>query len=128
MKASLPIMMINQNVPNAVVFGPIEYGGTMAIEVYSLQYQVQLPYLLKLLGWDWTVGNNLLVTIVSRQIKADFTSPITENPSLPLIYMGHNWLLGVQWKISEMKMHRSQSYRGLETRQLWNAPAESVKS
>ena len=56
-------MRMNRNMPNAVIFGPVEYGGMEHPEGYTLQDQTQLPYIIKQLRWDHTVANDILVTL-----------------------------------------------------------------
>ena len=72
-------MRMNRNMPNAVVFGPLEYGGMEYPEAYCLQDQTQLPYLLKQLRWDKDVANGLLVTLDLLQLQSGFIKSIMEH-------------------------------------------------
>lgn len=82
----LPLMRMNRNMPKAVVYGPLEYGGVAFPEVMSLQDETQLPYLLKELRWDKSVANAMHTTIDQLQMRVGFVRPIMEFTTLPIRY------------------------------------------
>ena len=79
-------MRMNRNMPKAVVYGPLEYGGVAFPEVMSLQDETQLPYLLKEFRWDKSVANAMLTTLDQLQMRVGFVRPIMEFTSLPIRY------------------------------------------
>jgi len=83
-------MWLNRNMSNTVMFGPVEFGGMEFPEVYTLQDQVQIPYLLKQLRWDKTVANNALVTLNNLQMVSGFVLPLFQTTAQEIEYVGHS--------------------------------------
>ena len=65
-------------------------------DMYTLQDQVQLEYLLKQLRWDKTVANDLLTTLDNVQLCSGWIRPILENTHTPISYLGTSYLLDVR--------------------------------
>jgi hypothetical protein len=98
----VPKLRLNRNTPHEVLFGPLEYGGLELPEMYTLQDQVQLPYLLKQLRWDKSVANDLLVTLDNLQLISGLLDPILEFTSIPLHYIEDGFLQSVRQRLQEM--------------------------
>ena len=88
-------MRLNWHYPNALLYGPLEYGGMEMMETYTLQDQVQLSYLLKQLRWDRTVANDIMVTLDNVQLYSGLILPVLEFPSLPIPYVDEGFLSSV---------------------------------
>ena len=101
-KTIVPLMRLNRNYPSAVLYSSAEYGGMELPEVYTLQDQVQLPYLLKQLRWDKTVANDFLATLDCIQVRCGFTSPILDSVQAKIEYMGPSLILDIRSRLSEM--------------------------
>lgn len=81
----------------------MEFGGLEFPEVYTLQDQVQLDYLIKQLRWDHTVANDFLVTLDSVQMCSGFTTPILATTTEPISYLSPSYIIDLQRRMSEMK-------------------------
>jgi len=99
--AFFPKMRFNRNLPSALAYGPEEFGGMEFPEVYTLQDQLQIPYLLKALRWNKTVANNFLVTLDNIQMASGFVTPILEDTTLPIDYVDRGWIISLRDRMSE---------------------------
>lgn len=99
----VPRVRLNRNFPSAVLYGQMEFGGLEFPEVYTLQDQVQLDYLIKQLRWDHTVANDFLVTLDSVQMCSGFTSPILEATTEPMAYLSASYIIDLRRRMAEMK-------------------------
>jgi len=98
----LPSMGINRNVPDALVYGPEEYGGMEMPEVYTMQDQVQLEYMLKQLRWDKTVANDLLVTLDNIQLDTGQVKPILWDTRRKIEYVDKGLLISLRNRMCEI--------------------------
>ncbi len=98
----IPHLRLNRHFPTAVLYGPLEFGGLEIPEMYTLQDQVQLHYLLKQLRWDRTVANDLLVTLDNFQLVSGLISPLLEYPSPPVDYVELGFLQSIRGRLREM--------------------------
>ncbi len=98
----IPRLRLNRHFPTAVLYGPLEFGGLEIPEMYTLQDQVQLHYLLKQLRWDRTVANDLLVTLDNFQLVSGLISPLLEYPSPPVDYVELGLLQSIRGRLREM--------------------------
>ena len=101
----LPGLRLNRNFPSAVLYGPVDYGGMEFPELYTLQDQVQLDYLLKQLRWDKTVANDFLVTLDSIQLCSGFTSPLLESVTTTLDYLEPSYIIDIRRRLAELGAH-----------------------
>ena len=96
-------MRFNRNMPLKVIYGPEEYGGMEFPDLYAMQDQTQIPYLLQQLRWDKEVANDILTTLETIQIQSGFISPILESTTLPITYVeGHSFLLSLRQRMAEI--------------------------
>jgi hypothetical protein len=58
------------------------------LNVFTLQLQTQLLYLLKQLRWNKTVANDIRVTLETTQLCSGLINPIMEFVSPPISYLG----------------------------------------
>ena len=87
-------MRLNRNMPLAVIYGPEEYGGMEFPDLYAMQDQTQIPYLLQQLRWNKEVANDILTTLETIQIQSGFVSHILKLITLPINYVeGRSFLL-----------------------------------
>jgi hypothetical protein len=98
----IPRLRLNRHYPNALLYGPLEYGGMEMMDAYTLQDQVQLSYLLKQLRWDQTVANDILVTLDCLQLSSGLLRPVLEYPSLPILYVDEGFLSSVRRRLGEI--------------------------
>ena len=87
-KNVLPKLRLNRHYPGAVLYGPTCYGGMEFLNVFPLQLQTQLLYLLKQLRWNKTVANDIRVTLETTQLCSGLINPIMEFVSPPISYLG----------------------------------------
>ena len=85
-QAILPLMRLNRNMPDAVIFGTMNHGGMKFPEAYNLQDQLQILDVIQQLRWDKTVASNILVTLDNIQLNAGFVTPIMEDTGLRMDY------------------------------------------
>lgn len=72
------------------------------MDVYTLQLQTQIMYLLKQFRWNKTVANDMLVTLDILQLHTGFVAPIMENVTPPIEYVGHSFFLHLRRQLSEI--------------------------
>ena len=99
----MPRMRINRNLPKAVAYAPLQYGGIMVPEAYTLQNQIQILYLIRQLRWDHTVANDILVTLDNLQLRTGFVFPILEYTATRADFIGNSFLLEAQRRLGEME-------------------------
>ncbi|KAL7551610.1 hypothetical protein ACHAWF_018082 [Thalassiosira exigua] len=92
-KTFLPMMRLNRNTPNAVIFGPIEMGGMELPEAEALQSQSLVPYVIRSLRHDKTVAKDFLTTLDWVQLKSGFVRPILEDVQVRLDYVGRSLMV-----------------------------------
>ena len=63
----LPKLRLNRNMPNAVIYGPIEYGGMEMLESYALQYQLQVV--------NFALGRLLVFHLSSFKNETSISNP-----------------------------------------------------
>ena len=93
---------MNSNYPSAVLYGPAEYGGMEFPEVYSLQDQVQLPYLVQQLRWNQDVANDFLVVLDRAQLVSGFVRPILEVTKPRFELFNNSFILDLRRRLSEI--------------------------
>lgn len=99
----VPRLRLNQHYPSAVLYGPLKYGGMEFPHIHTLQTSVQIQYLLKQLRWNKTVANDIIVTLDSIQLLAGFGSPILEDVSQPINYLGNSYFLSLRKRLAEIQ-------------------------
>ncbi len=80
-------------------------GGWSFPEVYTLQDQVQLDYLLKQLRWDRTVANDFLVILDLVQLCSGFTAPILASVVTTIDYLKPSYIVDIRRRLAEMGAH-----------------------
>ena len=60
----------------------------MLPETYTLQDQVQIPYILRQLRWEHVVANDILVTLDNLQLQTGFTYPILQYTATQAEFVG----------------------------------------
>ena len=88
--------------PNAVIYGPLEYGGMEMVESYSLQDQIQMTNLMTHLRWGQTGANDILVTLDNIQLASGFVRPVWEETGRQLDYIDQGWLVSMQKMLGEI--------------------------
>jgi ribonuclease HI len=102
-KAFLPKSRLNRNTPRAIVHAPLRYGGMEVPDCYSLQNQLQIPYLMKQLRCNKTVANNFLVTLNNIQLVSGLTTPIFDQSEVHLTYMDKGWITELHSRMQEIE-------------------------
>jgi hypothetical protein len=98
-----PLMRFNQHLPSAVLYGPMSMGGMEFPEAHSLQNQTQIPFMLKQLRWDKTLANNILVTLDHVQLLTGFTTPVMQNTTNKIDYIGTSYLVEMRHRLSDIE-------------------------
>ena len=101
-KTFLPLMRINRHMPRAVVYGPIRWGGLgLNTDIYCLQLQYAMVYLVRVLRWDKTVADNIITAIDALQLRSGFATPVLEEVSTPVVHAGKGWILNLRAMMKE---------------------------
>ncbi|KAL7552549.1 hypothetical protein ACHAWF_016169 [Thalassiosira exigua] len=95
-KTFLPMMKLNRNTPNAVIFGPIEMGGMELPEAEALQSQAGIPYIIRSLRHDKTVANDFLTALDWVQLRSGLVRPILEDVKVRLDYVGRSHMVFIR--------------------------------
>jgi hypothetical protein len=89
----LPKLHIHSKMKRAVVWGPRSLGGLgLNTDIYSLQCQCAVSYLIRTMRWDEIVANDILVVTDAFQIASGFESPVLENTMTPIEYVCNGWI------------------------------------
>ena len=102
-QAILPQMRLNQNMPDAVIFGTMSYEGMEFPQTYTLQDQLQIPGVIRQLRWNKTVANDILVTLDNIQLNTGFVTPIMEDIRPGMDYVDQGLLASLQGRMREIK-------------------------
>ncbi|KAL7544883.1 hypothetical protein ACHAWF_012867 [Thalassiosira exigua] len=98
----LPMMKLNRNTPNAVVFGPIEMGGMELPEAEALQAQCGLTYIVRCLRHDTTVVKDFLTTLDWIQHRSGWVRPILEHVQGRIDYVGRGHMIFIRNCLRDM--------------------------
>lgn len=98
----LPLIRLNRHFPSAVLYGPHQYGGMEFPDVYTMQNQLQIEYIIKQLRWKKTVANDFLVTLDNVQICTGFTHPMLEMTHHTITYLETSFIVDLHRRLGEM--------------------------
>jgi hypothetical protein len=89
----LPKLHIHRKMKRAVVWGPISHGGLgLNTNIYSVQCQCAMSYLMRTMRWDDIVANDILVTLNAFQMASGFLTPVLEDTTTPIDYVDKGWI------------------------------------
>jgi hypothetical protein len=90
-------LKINRHLPRTAVWGPKGLRGLeLNTNIYNLQAQCALTYLVRTLRWSKTVSKDILATLNALQLASGFGSTILEKTSPPIKYVGTGWILNLR--------------------------------
>lgn len=98
----LPLTRLNRHFPGAVLYGPLRYGGLEFPEMYTIQDQLQLDYVVKQLRWGKGVANDFLVTLDNVQLCSGLTRPLLEFPTPRVSYLDTSLIIDTRRRLEEM--------------------------
>ncbi|EED89738.1 predicted protein [Thalassiosira pseudonana CCMP1335] len=101
-RALLPKLKVNRNMPRDVVYGPLRYGGLGFTDCYTKQSQLQVPYVLKQLRWDKTIGNDMITTLDNIQMASGLVQPLLEYPNPEVDYIDQGFIMSMRKRLSEI--------------------------
>ena len=104
-QAIFPPMRLNRNIPDAIAYGPEEYGGMEFTDTQTLQDQVQIPYVIKQIRWGQTVANDMLVTLDNLQLMSGFVRPVMEFTETPLEFCDKGFFSQLRARMGEYDAH-----------------------
>ncbi len=78
-------------------------GGMEFPEAHTLQNQTQVPFVLKQLRQDKTLANNILVTLDHIQLLTRFTTPVMQNITSTINYIGTSYLVEMRRRLSDIE-------------------------
>ena len=93
----LPLLHVHRKMPREVVFGPIDLGGLcLNTDIYNLQAQCAITYLVRTLRWDHIVAKDIIATLNACQLASGFETPLLEGTHVPISYLGRGWILNLR--------------------------------
>ena len=93
----LPLLHVHSRMPREVVYGPIDLGGlNLNTDVYNLQAQCAITYLVRTLRWDKTVAKDIIATLNACQLASGFETPLLEGTNIPITFLGKGWILNLR--------------------------------
>ena len=101
-RAIVPKLRLNRHYPGAILYGPAKYGGMEFPNIYTLQLQTQLQYLIKQLRWNKTVANDIKVAVETLQLSSGLTTPILEYVDTPIVYLDTTFFLDLRRRLAEV--------------------------
>jgi hypothetical protein len=90
----LPLLHVHRRMPRAIVWGPKCLGGLgLNTNVYNLQAQCAVGYMIRSLRWGGIVANDIIATLNAAQLVSGWESPLLEATSPHLKYLPRGWIL-----------------------------------
>jgi hypothetical protein len=100
----LPLMRVHRRTPRAVVWGPVSLGGLgLNTNIYNLQTQCAVGYLLSSLRWDQTIADDIICVLNAVQLASGWESPLLMEVDEPLLYLGRGWIRHVRQMLADVK-------------------------
>ena len=96
-------MGTNRNMPCAVVYSPLQWGGMNYPNFQIIQDQKGILYLLQQLRWQGTIANDLLTVLSVIRLVSGPCVPILEDTTTPLEFMNQGWLTHIRQRLGAMK-------------------------
>jgi len=88
-----PKLGLHSKMKRAIAYGPLAYGGlNLNTNIYSVQAQCAAAYLVRTMRWNKIVATDILVVTNAFQLASGFESPVLENISIPIKYVGKGWI------------------------------------
>ena len=78
-------------------------GGMEFPEAHTLQNQTQVPFILNQLRWDKTLANDILVTPDHVQLLTGVTTPVMQNTTSTIDYIGTSYLVEMRRRLSDIE-------------------------
>ena len=89
----LPILHVHRKLPRAIVNGPKDLGGLgLRTDVYNLQAQHAITYLVRAIRWDSIVAKDIITTLNACQLASGLESPLLEFPDIPIKFLPPGWI------------------------------------
>ena len=89
----LQLMHVHSKTPRAIVWGPIDLGGLgLNTDIYCLQAQCAIGYLVRSLRWNKTVASDIITVLNACQLASGLEFPLLEHPDLPIRYISAGWI------------------------------------
>ena len=89
----LQLMHIHSKTPRALVWGPQDLGGLgLNTDVYCLQAQCAIGYLVRSLRWNKTVASDIITALNACQLASGFESPLLEDTKPHLRFISNGWI------------------------------------
>ena len=93
----LPILKSHRKLPRSVVWAPKGLGGLeLNTNIYNVQAQCALMYLVRTMRWDKIVAKDILATLNAAQLASGFGTPILETTFPKIKYIGKGWILNLR--------------------------------
>jgi hypothetical protein len=99
----LPILHVHRRMKREVVWGPVSMGGLgLNTNIYSLQCQCAAMYLVRTIRWDKAVAQDIITTLNAFQRASGFLTPVLEDTSIPIKYLGRGWIPNLREMMREI--------------------------
>jgi hypothetical protein len=99
----LPLLHLHRKMPRAVLWGPLDMGGTaLNTNTMSLQAQCAVKYLTRIIRWDDIVSRDVIAAINALQIASGLGTQVLEATNIPLKYVGVGWLINLRDMLREI--------------------------
>jgi hypothetical protein len=93
----LPILHIHRKMSRTVIWGPKGLGGLeLNTNMYNVQAQCALTYIVRTIRWDKTVANDIIATLNALQLASGFEHNLLEVTSPKIKYLCPGWLLNLR--------------------------------
>lgn len=99
----LPQASYNRHTPKMVIYSPLSLGGAAWPSFQLKQDTDSLLTMIKHFRWNGTVGKDMLVVLSAWQLASGLCTPIMENTTTPLPYLGKGWFTHVRNRLSTIK-------------------------
>ena len=95
-------MGINRNMPRAVVYSSLQWGGMNYPNFQIIQDQKGILYLIQQLRWQGTIANDLLTVLSAVQLVSGLCRPLLEDTTTNLHYMNQGWFTHIRRRLAKM--------------------------
>ena len=110
----LPLLIINRNMPRAVVHGPLELGGiNLPTKHLALQDQWNIHFVIQTLRWDKITAKDILTAFNAYQICSGFVSHVLICTELIIDYVGNGFINHLRSRLRDLKgkLHVEKAWR-----------------
>ena len=114
----LPLLIVNRNMPRAVVHDPLELGGmNLPTNHLALQDQWNMHFVIQTLRWDKITAKDILAVLNAYQLYSRFVSHVLVRTELIIDYVSNGFINHLCSRLRDLKgeLHIKKPMESKET-------------